>query len=197
MEEQHNGPLNPQSATVAPVTGSSVESDSASTIDSGQAETKVSQAEPTVQSQPGQTQQTYQLPPGYVFDPATGQVFFVGPAMPQPAQPQQPTAEQVAAQQAASGQRYGQVINSVEQFLEGEATVSDVVKTLYMNTAQDDQLWKGIIVGAAAAFLLTSEPVRDAMGKTLRGVLPGLKKESSLSTGTEAHTYPESTTKKE
>jgi hypothetical protein len=53
--------------------------------------------------------------------------------------------------------------------------VADVVKTLYTNTSQNDQLWKGAIVGAAAAVLLTSGPVREAMGKTLGGVFPGLK----------------------
>ena len=143
-------------------------------------------SEPVIAEQP---QQTYNLPPGYAYDPASGQVFYVGPAMQQPvqptfaqpgvyAQPQQPDLEQIAAAQAASTQRYGQVINSVEQFLEGEATVSDVVKTLYTNTAADDQLWKGVIVGAAAAVLLTSEPVRKVMGQTLGGVFPGLKQSS-------------------
>lgn len=141
-----------------------------------------------------QPQQTYHLPPGYAYDPATGQVFYVGPATQQPvqpafvqpgsyAQPQQPDPEQIAAAQAASTQRYGQVIHSVEQFIEGEATVSDVVKTLYTNTAADDQLWKGVIVGAAAAVLLTSDPVRKVMGQTLSGVFPGLK-QSQQAAGT-------------
>jgi len=134
-----------------------------------------------------QPQQTYNMPPGYAYDPTTGQVFYVGPAMQQPAQPaytqpQQPDPEQIAAAQDASTQRYGQVINSVEQFLEGEATVSDVVKTLYTNTTQDDQLWKGVLVGAAAAVLLTSDPVRKVMGETLGGVFPGLK-QSQQTTG--------------
>jgi hypothetical protein len=154
-----------------------------------------------------QPQQTYHLPPGYAYDPASGQVFYVGPAIQQPvqpissqpgvySQPQQPDPEQVAAAQAASTQRYGQVINSVEQFLEGEATVSDVVKTLYTNTAQDDQLWKGIIVGAAAAMLLTSEPVRKAMGQTLGGVFPGLKqsKQTQQTAGTSTAAAENTTT---
>jgi len=141
----------------------------------------------SVNPPPQQPQPAYHLPPGYTVDPATGQVIFVGPVMQQPtapgyvqpnviyAQPQL-TPEQIAAQQAASQQRYGQIINSVEKFIEGDATVSDVVKTLYTNVAQDDQLWKGVIVGAAAAVLLTSEPVRDAMGKTFGALYPGLKK---------------------
>ncbi len=139
-------------------------------------------------TQPQQTQQTYQLPPGYAVDPVTGQVFFIGQSGQQPMQPgyvqpgvvytqppQQPSPEQIAEQQATAQQQYGQVINTVEQFLEGEATVADVVKTLYINTSRDDQLWKGVIIGAAAAVLLTSEPVREVMGKTLGGVFPGLK----------------------
>ena len=161
-------------------------------------------AEPPQAPEP-EPQQTYTLPPGYGFDPTTGQVYYVGPAMQQPtqpvqpafaqpaagyAQPQQPSPEQIAAAQAESMQRYGQVVNSVEQFLEGEATVSDVVKTLYTNTAQDDQLWKGVLVGAAAAVLLTSEPVRKAMGQTLGSVFPGLKQkqqpEAAPDTSTES-----------
>lgn len=150
----------------------------------------INQQPSTGPQQPQQPQQTYQLPPGYAVDPATGQIFFIGQTIQQPVQPgyvqpgviytkpppqQQPSPEQIAAQQAAAQQRYGQVINTVEKFLEGEATVADVVKTLYTSTSQDDQLWKGAIVGAAAAVLLTSEPVREAMGKTIGGVFPGLK----------------------
>ena len=88
---------------------------------------------------------------------------------------QHPTPEQIAAQQAEAAQRYGQVINSVEQFIGDEATVSDVVKTLYTTTAQDTQLWKGIIVGFAAAALLTSKPLHEVMGKTMGGLFPSLK----------------------
>ncbi len=143
--------------------------------------------------QPQQPQQIMQqLPPGYAVDPATGQIIFTGQVYQQsqqvyqqPQQPvyqqpgvvytPQPTPEELAAQQAAAQQRYGMIVNSVEQFMAGEATVSDVVKTLYTTTSQDDQLWKGVVVGAAAAVLLTSAPVRDAMGKTLGGLFPGLK----------------------
>lgn len=150
-------------------------------------------AQPAVQPQQQvqQPQQAWQLPPGYAIHQATGQIFFTGQAGQQPVQAsyvqpgvvytrppeQQPSPEQVAARQEEAQQRYGQVINKVEKFIAGEATVADVVKTLYTNTSQDDQLWKGAIVGAAAAVLLTSEPVREVMGKTLGGVFPGLKKE--------------------
>jgi hypothetical protein len=44
--------------------------------------------------------------------------------------------------------------------------VADVVKTLWTETSQDDQFWKGAVVGAVTAALLTSETVRGAMGKT-------------------------------
>lgn len=125
-----------------------------------------------------------QVPPGYAVDPATGQLYFVGfpgyqqppyPGYQQPAYQMPPTPEQIAAQQAAAQQRYGQIIHSVESFLSGETSVADVVKTVYATTAQDDQLWKGILVGAAAAVVLTNGPVREAMGKTFGGIFPGVK----------------------
>jgi len=177
---------------------------------SGTAGAAEQQQSPAAQPvQPEQPRQNYQLPPGYAVDPATGQVVFVGiPAVGQPVhpgyvqpqvvymQPPQPTPEQVAARQAAAQQQYGQIVNAVEKFIEGEATVSDVVKTLYINTAQNDQLWKGVIVGAAAAFLLTSEPVRKTMGETLGGVFPNLKKKQpatpSADTKAKTSTEPES-----
>ncbi len=145
------------------------------------------------QQQPGQPQPTMQqIPPGYAVYPQTGHLVYVGQFQ-QPQQPyvqphvvyvqQQPSPEQLAAEQAAAQQRYGMIVNSVEQFLEGEASVSDVVKTLYTTTSQDDQLWKGVVVGAAAAILLTSEPVKEVMGKTLGGLFPGLKEGKNTSSG--------------
>lgn len=116
---------------------------------------------------------------GYVVDPVTGQLFYKIPVQqhtaftgygPDPAadmagaymgQPQTQTEPP-----PPPGPDYGEVIKSVEQFAEGDATIADVVKTLYTNTAQDDQFWKGAIVGAAAAVLLTSGPVGEAMGNT-------------------------------
>ncbi|NQS72578.1 MAG: hypothetical protein HQQ73_10590, partial [Desulfobulbaceae bacterium] len=58
------------------------------------------------------------------------------------------------------------IIRSVEQFVEGDATLSDVVRTVYSNTADNEQLWKGVLVGAAAAVLLTSKPAREMLNKT-------------------------------
>ncbi len=181
MEDQ----IHAEAESVEPVESSDDHAQNAESVTTGDEHVQAV-SEPAAVEQP--LQQTYNLPPGYAYDPASGQVFYVGPAMQQPAQPTfaqpgvyteaQPDPEQIAAAQAASTQRYGQVINSVEQFLEGEATVSDVVKTLYTNTTADDQLWKGVIVGAAAAVLLTSEPVRKVMGQTLGGVFPGLKTSS-------------------
>nr|WP_321465108.1 hypothetical protein [uncultured Desulfobulbus sp.] len=134
------------------------------------------------------------LPPGYAVDPVSGQVVFVGlvyqqPIYQQPVPPPQPgvvyvqaeTPEQAAARQALEQQRYGQIMQSFERFVQGETTVSDLVKTLYTNTAQYDQLWKGALVGAAATVLLTSKPVREAMGKTFGSVFPGLKPQQKAS----------------
>ncbi len=61
---------------------------------------------------------------------------------------------------------YSRLLKSVEAFAQGNATVSDVIKDLYTETARNDQFWKGALVGAAAAVLLTSEPVKQGMGKT-------------------------------
>ncbi len=162
--------LNENAAGTGNDTGESLETaETKAAVDNGQSNETA--AVPPENAQ--QAGNMYYLPPGYMVDPATGQVVYVGQVYQQP--PQQPSPEQIAAQQAAAQQRYGVVVNSVEKFIEGEATVSDVVKTLYANTSQDDQLWKGVIVGAAAAVLLTSTPVREAMGKTLGGLFPGLK----------------------
>lgn len=127
------------------------------------------------------------LPPGYMIDPVSGQVVFTGYAAPQSASPgyfyqgqpfyyyQGETPEQFAARQAEAQQRHGQIIRSFEQFVEGNATVSDVVRTLYTNTAHNEQLWKGVLVGAAAAVLLTSKPARDALGKTLSSLFASVQ----------------------
>jgi hypothetical protein len=152
--------------------------------------------------QPHHQYQQVPLPPGYAIEPATGRIFQIGEVPPYPtapvyapmyyqpppaSTPPQPTPEQLAemaasqaAAQHAAQQRHGQIVQTMEQFLSGEATVSDVVKTMYLNTSQDDQLWKGAIVGAAAAVLLTSKPIRQAMGKTLGGIFPGLKEGGSV-----------------
>lgn len=127
------------------------------------------------------------LPPGYLFDPVSGQVVFTGYVAPQPVHPgysfqgqplyyqgyQGETPEQIAARQAEAQQRHGQIMRSFEQFVEGDATISDVVRTLYANTAHNEQLWKGVLVGAAAAVLLTSKPARDALGKTFVNLFGG------------------------
>ncbi|MGI6657072.1 MAG: hypothetical protein ACOX5Z_09670 [Desulfobulbus sp.] len=130
------------------------------------------------------------LPPGYALDPATGRVVYVGAAQGQPVYPgdaafagqvagqgvppQPETAEELEARRFAEQQRHGQIIQSVEQFVGGEATLSDVVRTVYANTAGNDQLWKGVAIGAAGAILLSSPAVREAMGKTFGALFPGL-----------------------
>jgi hypothetical protein len=178
----------------APVEQPAGEPSSSDGINSG-SQTPQGQPEVGAQTQPenppGQTINTASAQPDY-GQPVMGQPYVqAGYAQPQPVYVQQPTPEQVAASQAAATQRYGQVIHSVEQFVSGEATVADVVKTLYTTTAQDTQLWKGVLVGAAAAVLLTSEPVRDVMGKTMGGLFPGLKSKA------ESNPQQKTTTNKE
>lgn len=95
--------------------------------------------------------------------------------------------ESLAHEKAAAEQRYAQMIASVEQFVAGNATVGDVVKTVGANVAQDDSLWKGVLVGAAAAVLLTSGPVREVMGKSVGTLFPGLQSQAgSKASGTTA-----------
>lgn len=120
-------------------------------------------------------------PQAVPFSPPIWPAGYVGP-LPgqrygQPAPIQQPVMQRQAAELEAARQqdgmlRYGKIVNSVERFLEGESTVTDVVKDLYVNTSQDDQFWKGMLVGAAAAVLLSSPTVRRAMGRTLKGGAP-------------------------
>lgn len=87
--------------------------------------------------------------------------------------------QKLAEDQAIAQQRYGQMIHSVEQFVEGKGTVGDVVKTVAANVAQDDSLWKGALVGAAAAVLLTSGPVKEAMGKSFGSLFPGMQSKAA------------------
>ncbi len=141
-----------------------------------------SQAAPGAQpSETGQTQGMAQ-PTGLVMDPRTGQLYYTyavpagmaaqTPLGQAPYQAQDPAA----AQQAQAPPDYARVIKSVEDFAEGDATVADVVKTLYTETSRDDQFWKGALVGAAATVLLTNKSVKNAMGKTFGGIFGGSPK---------------------
>lgn len=128
-----------------------------------------------------QAQAFVNVPPsGYVVDPVTGRLFYTVPVQGDPASmgaPQfQAPPPNMGAQPSSvhppppPGPDYAQVIKSVEQFAQGDASVGDVIKTLYTNTAQDDQFWKGAIVGAAAAVLLTSGSVGKSLEKTFEGL---------------------------
>lgn len=63
--------------------------------------------------------------------------------------------------------KYGQMIDTVGRFLNGEANVGEVVDGLFSLNFQDDQFWKGAVVGAVAALLLTSETVQSGLAKTV------------------------------
>ena len=63
--------------------------------------------------------------------------------------------------------RYGQMIDMVGRFLNGEANIGEVVDGLSSLNFQDDQFWKGAVVGAIAALLLTSETVQSGLTKTV------------------------------
>ncbi len=112
-----------------------------------------------------------------IMDPATGQLYY---AMPQAQSAQLPpnngqylyTTPETQPRQLPEPHQpdYTQIIKSVENFAEGDASVSDVVKTLWTETSQDDQFWKGAIIGAVAAVLFTSETIRGAMGKAFGSI---------------------------
>ncbi len=137
--------------------------------------------DPAKDAQAQGTGQQAPYQPNILMDPATGQLYYAPGFQGQPVQMAAPGSQFFyGAQQAAPGQipiqdpaqeaarqpDFSNIIKSVEDFAEGDASVADVVKTLYSETAQDDQFWKGAIVGAAATVLLTSESVRKGMGKT-------------------------------
>jgi hypothetical protein len=63
--------------------------------------------------------------------------------------------------------KYGQMIDTVGRFLNGEANMGEVVDGLFSLNFQDDQFWKGAVVGAVAALLLTSETVQSGLTKTV------------------------------
>ncbi len=181
-EQANTSSTGSQNSTQVPVdqpTGESLQPDGVDNRQPMESEAPQGQPNTDARAQPeapqDQTTSHPGAPPPYgqpVMGTAYAQPGYVQPQM---VYVQQPTPEQMEAQQAAATQRYGQVISSIEQFASGEATVADVVKTLYTSTAQDTQLWKGVIVGAAAAVLLTSKPARDVMGKTMGSLFPGLK----------------------
>ncbi len=66
--------------------------------------------------------------------------------------------------------KYGQMIDMVGKFLNGEANVGEVVNGLFSLNFQDDQFWKGAMVGAVAALLLTSETVQSSLTKTVGSI---------------------------
>lgn len=118
--------------------------------------------------------QQVQFQPNVIMDPGTGQLYYAMPqGPPVPPQPQNGQYAYYYTAQAPPKQApephqpdYAQIIKSVEDYAEGDASVADVVKTLWTETSQDDQFWKGAVVGAVTAALLTSQTVRGAMGKT-------------------------------
>lgn len=143
---------------------------------SGQATTLDPQGHQAVSQSPQAQAAGQQAPfqPNVIMDPATGQLYYAMPQGP-PVPPPQNSQYVYYTTQNPPGQApepeprqpdYAHIIKSVEEFAEGDASVADVVKTLWTETSQDDQFWKGAVVGAAAAVLLTSETVRGAMGKT-------------------------------
>ncbi len=116
--------------------------------------------------------------PSVIVDQATGQLYYTMPQGQPVAQPAPNNGQyvyytaQTQPEQLSEPRQpdFAQIIKSVEDFAEGDATVADVVKTLWTETSQDDQFWKGAVAGAVAAVLFTSESMRGALGKTFGGL---------------------------
>ena len=107
--------------------------------------------------------------------PPTGPAMNTGPY-----DPYQYAAWQAWYQQQASAMashhpkyeahKYGQVIDTVGRFLNGEANVGEVVDGLFSLNFQNDQFWKGALVGAVTALLVTNNTVQSGLMKTVATV---------------------------
>nr|WP_321400892.1 hypothetical protein [uncultured Desulfobacter sp.] len=181
----------PDPATQADAAQAASVDPSAHTAIPGQGQT-VSQS-----AQAAGQQAQFQPNANVIMDQATGQLYYAIPQG-QPVQPMPQNGQYVyyttlAPPEPPPAPRqpdYAQIIKSVEDFAEGDASVADVVKTLWTETSQDDQFWKGAVVGAAAAVLLTRGPVRGAMGKTF-GSLFGQNGAGAAETATSAASGPD------
>lgn len=146
------------------------------------------QPQPTPQEQPGATMGTAQPQPGglYQFVPGAGfvqvQAAPQGGAAAQPGAAQNPLGAQGAqadmganasAQQGMFGQgtpegaeaqfdqnKIGQMYGVMNDVMNGEA---DPAKIMSLFQSTDGDFWKGAIVGAAGAFLIGNETVRNTI----------------------------------
>lgn len=68
--------------------------------------------------------------------------------------------------------RFGQIADIVDRFVNGEATTGDIVKGLFSLDFRNDQFWKGAIVGAVAALVVNSDTVKQGLATTFGAVFP-------------------------
>ncbi len=71
--------------------------------------------------------------------------------------------------------RYGQMMDMLGRFLNGEADMGDVVNGFFSLDFQNDQFWKGALVGAAVTLLLTNESVQKGLAGTLGSIFGSAK----------------------
>ncbi len=71
--------------------------------------------------------------------------------------------------------RYGQMMDMLGRFLNGEADMGDVVNGFFSLDFQNDQFWKGALVGAAATLLLTNENVQKGLAGSLGSIFGAAK----------------------
>ena len=82
--------------------------------------------------------------------------------------------------------RFGQVADMMGRFLNGEATMGDMVNGLFNLNFRDDQFWKGAVVGAVAALLLNSDTVKGSLAGIFGAAKSEDKTESKTSEGKKA-----------
>lgn len=63
--------------------------------------------------------------------------------------------------------KYGQMMNTLGRFLSGEADMNDLINGFFSLDFQNDQFWKGALVGAIATLLLTNENVQKGLTGTI------------------------------
>ncbi|HID97246.1 MAG TPA: hypothetical protein EYP57_03530 [Thermodesulfobacteriaceae bacterium] len=61
--------------------------------------------------------------------------------------------------------KYGQMVQIAQRFLNGEADMQDVMNGVSLLEQEGNQFWRGIIAGGLVAMLVSSDTVRDSIGK--------------------------------
>jgi hypothetical protein len=129
--------------------------------------------------QPVYVQPGFQPPPAMGY-PGSGPTYAAGPSMAHPDAQQAPPAEN-PADQAGNAEHYSRIADVVRDIANGEQP--DVSKIAAVYSGFDTQFWKGALVGAVLAVLLTSDTVKTALAGTMGAIFGALKKDDAVSAG--------------